>query len=356
MGIYFNNSDFDLNDDYSKIVLYHFLNFVYYPYQIFNEIPILNRSAFTQPIDTFFYKGSLNGQNITSSDFEWIFNPYYGNCYKLNTNGKLKAVLQNDNLLQLRFYVKHPYNITDYYRDSLYLIITPPGFSSFNKYVDVYFGQGGFLTKLIVKKSVFNKYPKPYSDCDLVKNDNGNYGYPKHLDRKYFDQIISAGYEYSQSLCISFCQIDQMGDNCTLRASSIKAPNNFDKFCPNQFEPNRNFSFYYPQYLGSLYSNTHQMYIKFFENKEINNKCEKMCPLECSRDSYEINKSLKIVDNDIADSNLDVDIIFYVGFSIKFQSLTFFNHDETPTVSIYNFVSNIGGVIGLLLGKFISII
>ena len=31
-----------------------------------------------------------------------------------------------------------------------------------------------------------------------------------------------------------FCQLDKIGYNCILRASSINAPNNMDNFCPDK--------------------------------------------------------------------------------------------------------------------------
>ena len=36
--------------------------------------------------------------------------------------------------------------------------------------------------------------------------------------------------------------------------------------------------------------------------------------------------------------------------NIHFDSLSYLNYDEYPTVGVYNLVSNIGGIIGLLLG------
>jgi hypothetical protein len=67
----------------------------------------------------------------------------------------------------------------------------------------------------------------------LIENEKGDLIFPLEFKRKYFDQIKQAGYEYSQSICISFCQLDKIGSNCTFRASSINAPNNMDNFCPN---------------------------------------------------------------------------------------------------------------------------
>ena len=36
--------------------------------------------------------------------------------------------------------------------------------------------------------------------------------------------------------------------------------------------------------------------------------------------------------------------------NIAFDSLSYLNYEESPSISVYNLISNIGGVIGLLLG------
>ena len=346
-GSYFDNE----NNVEILTKLYHILNFDIYPYQLLYDIPIERRYNFTQSIDEMFYKGTLNNQNITSSDFVWIFNPYYGNCYQLNTDSKLNAIIQNSNLLELMFVSKHPEKLNNQYKENkINVIISSPNSNSFLNFNDAIEAPGGLITKIRFDKSVFNKYPNPYSDCDLVRDENGNFKYPDKFERKYFDQIIKADYEYSQSLCVSFCQLDLLGNNCSFRPSSIKAPNNLDKFCPTELETIRNFTFLDPKYWSVLDTHTHELYKKFFEDKDINKKCEKMCPLECNKENYQIATSNFELDEDTIDPNLPVSNV--IGLSLNFRSLAYLNYKESPTISIYNLVSNIGGVIGLLLGNY----
>jgi hypothetical protein len=191
---------------------------------------------------------------------------------------------------------------------------------------------GNFFT-IRIAKSVFNKQKKPYSDCDFDEDENGNFEYPSGFDRKYYDQIKSAGYEYSQSMCISFCQIDKIGNNCTLRASTLNAPNNMDNFCPNK---NLNFlnSF---KLLSDWIDN-------YFFNEQIDSQCAKNCPLECKEEMYDL-----IITPKNLYPSISKDLI---SLYINYESLSYLNYEESPSITIYNLVSNIGGAIGLLLGIF----
>ena len=178
---------------------------------------------------------------------------------------------------------------------------------------------------------MFNKQKKPYSDCDFIEDDNGNIEYPSTFDRKYYDQIKSAGYEYSQSMCISFCQLDKIGNNCTLRASSINAPNNMDNFCPDK---RLNFLNSKKLLMDLAYS--------YYYNEDFDAECAKYCPLECKKENYDVS----LTKNDYYSSNY----WNYIDLYINYNSLSYLNYEESPSISVYNLVSNIGGAIGLLLG------
>ena len=91
----FNNSGFNYESINSatinNIKLNKYLTSYLYPYELFYQLPIQDRRNLTLPIEKMFVDGSLNDRNITSNDFKWIFNPYYGNCYQLNLDSSLKT-------------------------------------------------------------------------------------------------------------------------------------------------------------------------------------------------------------------------------------------------------------------------
>jgi hypothetical protein len=319
-------------------------NFNYYmnysqqllPYEFFYKIPIEKRQNYSVGIDQMFINGYLNDDYIYSTDFVWIFNPYIGSCYQLNTDSKLKAKAYNENILNLNFVFNLP-DIVERFglKKSLNLLISSKNSNPFVllKVIDISTGARNFIQ---INKSVFSKKEKPFSNCDLVEDDNGDLNFPSNYDPKYFNQIKNAGYSYSQSLCISFCQLDKIGNNCSLRISSVNAPNNMNNFCPNQ---NLN-----------VYENIElldEMFYKYFYDKDIDKICSQLCPLECKTEYYQLYSTT----SELKLNRFDYDSEDYIELYMTYSSLSYLNYQETPTVTIYNLVSNIGGVMGLLLGK-----
>ena len=307
------------------------------PYGLFYQLDFEDRRNLTNPIENMFVQSFLNDEDVSDvTNFEWIFNPRYGNCYQLNTNSQFKAKLaQGKNSLRIYFFFYQIEEIDDFGFDKgLFVSFTSKNHNSFIELNNMVVLNSGYIHNFKIDKSVFNKYPKPYSDCDFEVDANGDYKYPSSkFSTKYYDQMNSVGYSYSQSLCFSFCRLDLLGRNCELRVSSIKAPNN-DNFCPDYDMNVLNTS----DYLREIYE-------KYFLNKDIEEQCAKMCPLECKTEQYNLFST-----SSTYEAQYIVDPDNYMGISVEFNSLSYLNYEETPSISIYNLVSNVGGVIGLLLG------
>ena len=316
----------------------------YYAYAYFYEIPIKERQNYSASIGSMLQygyldvDGYLDKQYFYYDDFVWIFNPYYGNCYQINTDSKFKSKRNLNSNIYLQIYSPLPEIFKNTgKRQSISIQISSKNSNSFihlDNVIEISTGVKSFLT---ISKSTFNKYPLPYSDCQLIEDENENILFPHNFDRKYYDQIISAGYEYSQSICISFCQLDNIGSNCSLRISSINAPNNMDNYCPikNDF-----------QY---FYSSSLVLIEKYFNNETVDKECAKhFCPLECKTNYYQV-----ISTSSDKNSETQKDLI---DLYIKYDSASYLNYEETPTISLFALLSNIGGVIGLLLGmSFLSL-
>ena len=319
--------------------LYFLINGIYlFPY--YSKIPMKNREKLTFKDNIM---GYYNDNLINSSDFVWIFNPFYGNCFQLNTYSNWKVQKYNDNSLQLQF---------KYHDYESIIAITGKDFNNLEEnFYSIFIGDkksNPFIeqknvfkfendiqeAELKITKSVFNKQKKPYSNCDFIEDDDGNFEYPSSFDRKYYEQIKSAGYEYSQSMCISFCQVDRIGRNCSLGFSSINAPTNLDNLCSVN-------DFYSPI---ELYFYLFDLYNFYFKNENFEKECVKMCPLECKSEQYELslirNKGYRNLKSEGG----------YIRVDLNFDSVSYVNYEESPSISVYNLVSNIGGAIGLLLG------
>ena len=329
---YANNYSLENLSDYFNSTKNGFANYYYSASVFFYQIPIRERQNYSVNIKEIFTYGFLNDYNLTSDDFNWIFNPFLGNCYQLNTDAKLKTKAYAQNVLQLYLNFDFPIIVQNFgYPNAIYLILKSKKSNIYRLYQqNSFIILGGSSVSLKLTKSVFNKQKKPYSDCDFVQDDDGNFEYPSWFDRKYYDQIKSAGYEYSQSMCISFCQIDKIKNDCTFRASSLNAPNNMDNFCPNK-------SLNFLNSFQFLYN----FYLAYYYNKELDAECAKFCPLECNTENYDVS----LITKEFSSDNKN-----YIDLYINYNSLSYYNYDESPSISVYNLVSNIGGAIGLLLG------
>ena len=136
-------------------------------------------------------------------------------------------------------------------------------FSYLNNIIEI---STGTETNIMIEKSIFDKYPKPYSDCKL---DDTNIF--QDINSKYYKQVMESNYSYSQSLCIKFCRHDLLSQtlSCKFRSSSIYVPGVF--YCdPFQF----NLEKYIKQPNGEFYNETNQSDI-------ITNICIDLCPKEC---------------------------------------------------------------------------
>ena len=326
------NYDLQSLSDYFAATGDGFYTYVNSPSVLFYEIPIKERKYYSATMDQMLMTGGFNDEHITAKDFNWFYHPHMGNCYQLNTDSKLKAKTYQNNVISLIFDLTLPPIVQEYgFLNSMSVFLKSKTSNIYRLKDESSFEiQSGRSVSLKITKSVFNKQKKPYSDCDFVQDDDGNFEYPSWFDRKYYDQIKSAGYEYSQSMCISFCQIDKIKNDCTFRASSLNAPNNMDNFCPNK-------SLNFLNSFQFLYN----FYLAYYYNKELDAECAKFCPLECNTENYDVS----LITKEFSSDNKN-----YIDLYINYNSLSYYNYDESPSISVYNLVSNIGGAIGLLLG------
>ena len=288
-------------------------------------------------LDSLFYNDNYFNPKFLNPN--WIFHPIFGNCFQLNTDSKWKITKRNQGN-KLKLYLKYiDYekirNLTGKRSNYLqknynYIFLSDKSSNPFKQNINgLKFYNNVNDAEVKVTKSIYNQAKKPFSNCDIVEDKNGHFDYPSNYnDRKYYEQIKQAGYEYSQSLCISFCQIDYIGNDCKFRASSIKAPNNLDNFCPddNLFNISKSTSFYFDK-----------LYDKYFKNEKIDKECGKMCPLDCKTKQYELSLTRSLPRNR---SYHDTDYVMYVGF--YFDSPSYLNYQDIPSLSFYNLVSKLG--------------
>jgi hypothetical protein len=77
-------------------------------------------------------------------------------------------------------------------------------------------------------------------------------------------------------------------------------------------------------------------------NENLDAECVKFCPLECKTETYDVSLIRNAFFYDFNKA--------YLNLAINYDTSSYLNYEESPSISIYNLVSNIGGAIGLLLG------
>ncbi len=108
-------------------------------------------------------------------------------------------------------------------------------------------------------------------------------------------------------------------------------------------------------------------YLKDFRKKYQNEKCSQYCPLECESMNYIVNTyneqfplagNISKKDNFPAEYNTYEEIKkHYIEIFVYYNDLKYTVISEEPKAELFNFISNIGGILGLFLGiSFLSFI
>ena len=192
---------------------------------------------------------SLNGK---SCELEIFFNYKYFNCYRFKTD----QVTEKKFVLKAVVYTGKPLRISQqrgFYlfieSDKSYPLLSTPIFLSTRS--------GRHIE---VKKNSYIQYPAPYSDCQVLEN---NELIEDLLDRSIFDMVLATNYSYSRDICLTICkqQLNKEVCGCQLYGNYLlngtelcRLDIMFENFCTFQGDAN---SF-----------------------------CMPRCPLECSRSDY----------------------------------------------------------------------
>jgi hypothetical protein len=99
--------------------------------------------------------------------------------------------------------------------------------------------------------------------------------------------------------------------------------------------------------INDLYYYSYQAYDVFNAYYAgVEKECSKMCPLECKIEQYD----LFLLSNELRDDSKLDEYKYLIEVDLSFDSVSYLNHEESPSITIYGLISNIGGAIGLLLG------
>ena len=202
---------------------------------------------------------------------------------------------------------------------------------------------GGTSSYISMQRKFTSKLPKPYSACDI---DNTN----PSSDSAYFNLISHTPYQYNQELCVIQCVQEKV-----IRTCNCSIPFLLDLYnvsCKNEDEVLCAYN--------ALWDDTIPIEATIRD-------CISQCPLECNSTQFTFTltsqaysgilfealvTSNKVYSNDFTQtpitqektSNKFVQVILY------YDSLTYTQSTDTPSMDIMSLFGNIGGTLGLFLG------
>ena len=294
----------------------------------------------------------FNQNSCNVSDFQFVFDKSFGNCYVFNSIAPLKTsqFAGSGYRLELEIYVNFHENLTrlNAYgigRGGIVRIENNSYLSDDSN--EIYVSPGEYT---FIKVDRFFKYslPKPYSECDI---DNEGTVEKQYLNSKLYNLINASGYVYRQQFCFNQCYQMMLVEEC----------NCTDWFMVSLFE-------------REICTNTTQIACseRVFGEKYLNHKiskqtCSPLCPLECNLVQYRTHLSTsqlideKYLDYIKSNRNLTSDFVrrtldsneakeSFSKIGIIYDSLSYEISTESPKMDVVSALANIGGNLGLFMG------
>lgn len=296
---------------------------------------------------------SFNYEKCDATDFNYEYDPYYGNCFSFNSGSNRqsnkKVQIKKSTIagyafgLQLDFYVNFYEKLT-YFNSILGGRGAIVRIDNNSQMIDHAMGginlPSGFTTNLAMKREFKTSLPKPYSNCE-TENDSSFYKFIRNL----------TNYNYTQSFCLIQClqELIIFNCNCTI-PMFVSIIDKTSSICASNGDINCALSVYFKIYNGKNYAQ---------EN------CLPKCPLECytSQITYSMSSveflgdsyadlirerfSSHFIDKEISLQTVKESI---VRLNIYYETLSYTLTYDTPQSNIVTLIATIGGNLGLFLG------
>jgi hypothetical protein len=335
-----------LNFSMKNVFINKIKNFARYKMNSLNETEKKKLSHSLQDMMPSCY---FNQKECLVNDFDWYFDPYYGNCWTFNSVQKLTSSFPGEFYgFRMDLYINYcdKLNTINSYSGGLGALIRIANSSYLTNFYprDGIKLEPGQVTSISLRRSFKFSLPKPYSNCLIDNITNGAF------KSELFDLIRESRYLYTQPTCFLLC---------LQRAILLKC---------NCIDP----------VLISLFSNATQCLTKVQTdcmsnlqsdvNDFVYEKCQTGCPLECylqqfyeSLSSYELMpkyyldylKAHSNLSDDFATSEIDLDSVrkSFVYFRIFYKVLSYEITTESPQTNLIwlfiGFASNLGILLGL---------
>jgi hypothetical protein len=335
---------------------------IYKQFFVKNEISSYNDSfkkSLSYPLNESLISCTINTMSCIPSDFLWIFNPIYGNCFSFNkgfnSSGHPISQVQiskagNINGLRLELFIGNPYNIANFVSTTGYHVIVHNRTYKISLF-DGYDISTGVETNLAISRLYVTNKPKPYSDCiDLNSIDS--------FDSDFYRAIYGLNQTYRQIDCFDLCFQQLLINTCQCYTNTINKLNGTIP-CLDYFQSN-------------CLTNT---WNSFLSNDYMSKNCVQYCPLECKSVNYQITTTFSnypsynyaldsLMNNPIIKSKFQNETLTYdlikqsvLSLNVYYDQLSYTQISKDAKLGLVDLISGIGGLLGLFLGmSFLSFV
>jgi hypothetical protein len=348
---------------------YYVLNSIldYLKYETVAKIEVINEHEIQFPAVSFCALPSFNATNdkiIMNSYFDDIrhanFSDYFveyidvlmGKCFRYNTGKNI----QNSTIKGLKYGFRLLLNIqipANYDYVEVGLSIHNQSLPPIDRFGRVFWLMAGSIYYFELDRVFYKKLAAPYSNC--LKDVNSF-----QLNKTIIDFFQKANRAYTQDDCFYKCShlFALQESNCGCNSSL------------NDYSWNCITNLYNKQIVDIEKGKCVSEYLKEFRKRFQDEKCPKYCPLECDSMSYVINsytEQIALNGNISLNSKIKIDSDDfstyeelkknYFAIRVYYNELKYTLISEEPKTEIFNFISDIGGILGLFLGiSFLSFI
>jgi amiloride-sensitive sodium channel subunit alpha len=292
-----------------------------------------------------------------SKIFEEFNDNIFGKCFRYNSGRNIYNETYDilnatnsgmPNNLKINFYLDIP---DGYDFPELLIHIHNHSLPPYDMENGGYWLKSGSWNYYEIEREFYSFLDEPYNDC---LKDVSSFAFNKTLINFISKRNRMYSQDYCYYLCSSLFALEESNCNCT---SNL---NNFDKDCLRS----------YTDVFESNKKKCVAGYLKEFREKYQHEKCSKYCPLECDSMNYLINNYFELFpdsgqislkaksDYDLYNFSTYEEVSkHFIDLSIYYKNLKYKFISQNPKTEMFNFISNIGGLMGVFLGvSFLSFI
>ena len=324
-----------------------------------------DRKNYSYPFEDTLIECNFDSIDCTADDFDWHYDPIYGNCFAFNKGQNFKG--QSTNIknssragnmfgLSVQFFIGLPSKVDEMIQSTgIYVNIHNKSLQA-RPEMGVY-ASGGEQTNIIIERVFDQILPYPFSNCLLNSNTIDA------LDSEYYRAIFRSNKTYIQHECQNLCLNDELIKKC--KCVKFIVPSQIDKK------------------LCDVMNKCVQEVTQQFDSNQIL-RCVKLCPPDCNTISYSLSTShsdyptpkyaeslirLPVIKSkfpkDISNNitNVSFKIYYYefkrsvVSIKVFYGELKYTIVSQIPKMSFEDLISNVGGILGLFLGaSFLSLV